>query len=182
MLSIRALAAVLVSFMVLMSGSALAAKGFSHSYADVGYLYTDGDDYEVDSVLVDASFELFDYIALRAAFKRGAINDYPGDSPDLNEFRGGLRGFYSFADSLDVYGDAMFFNAKLNGNNTTETDIGGLYEAGIRYQLAKKFEIDASYRYISGDLDEGFLRCGRRHQADQKLCSESQRRVRGRKY
>ncbi len=160
MRSRTSLAAVLIGLLVSVSGPAMAAKGFSYSYADVGYLATDGDELEVDSVLVDASFGVFEYVALRGGFRRGWVNDYPGDSPDLTEFRVGARGHYTLLKKLDVYADAIYFNSKLNGNQTTQTDIGGIYEAGLRYQLAKKFELDASYRHVSGEIDADFLVVG----------------------
>ena len=55
-----------------------------------------------------------------------------------------------------MFVDVMGFNAKLNGNKTTKTDIGIIYEAGLRYLLHKKFEANASYRRVGGGLNKDF--------------------------
>ncbi|MGD2076294.1 MAG: hypothetical protein PVI91_03185 [Gammaproteobacteria bacterium] len=143
-----------------------AAKGLSYSYADVGYQYSDldapEDSIDVDSGLVDASFGMFEYVALRGGFRRGSI-DAPGESVDLTEFRLGARGHYGLMKIMDVYGEALYFNQKLNGSGdgiSSRTEIGGIYEAGLRLQAHKKAEIDLAYRYVSGDLDESFIVAG----------------------
>lgn len=137
-------------------GSPVWAAGLSYSYADVGYQRTNGDPVDLNGGLVDASFGIFEYIALRAGFLRANTDNFPGDTPDLNEFRGGLRGHYSIIKNLDVFADVIGFNAKLNGNQTTATDIGILYEAGVRYLPHKRFEANASYKRIGGDLNKDF--------------------------
>lgn len=140
----------------LLAGNPATAKGLSYSYADFGYQRTNGDPVDLNSGIVDASFGIFDLIALRAGFTRAQTDNFPGDSPDLTEFRGGLRVHYSLAKPLDVFGDVMGFNAKLNGNQTTSTDIGIIYEAGARFLAHKKLELNASYKRVGGDLNKDF--------------------------
>ncbi len=153
----KTLAAVLAGLFALgLSPAATAAKGFSYSYADVGYQFTDGDGVDFNNGFVDASFGIFDMFALRAAFRRGNTDDVPGDNQDLTEFRFGGRGHYAVMKKLDVFGDLMAFNAELNSNRTTRKDVGFIYEGGVRYQAAKKLELNASYKYLSGDVDEDF--------------------------
>ncbi len=153
----KALAAVFAGLLALaLSPVASAAKGFKYSYADVGYQFTDGDDIDFTSGSVDASFSIFKMFALRASYRRGNTDDIPGNNVNLNEFRYGGRGHYKVMDKLDAFGDVMAFNAQFNSNETTSKDIGFIYEAGVRYQAAKKLELNTSYRYFSGDIDEGF--------------------------
>ncbi len=153
----KTLATVLAGSLVLaLSPAVMAAKGFSYSYADVGYQRTDGDSVDFDNGLVDASFGIFDLFALRAGFRRGNTSDVPGDNLDLTEFRFGGRGHYTLVDKLDVFGDVMAFNAELNSNQTTRKDVGFIYEAGLRFMVVKKLEVNASYKYLSGDVDENF--------------------------
>jgi opacity protein-like surface antigen len=153
----KTLATVLAGALVLvLSPAVMAAKGFSYSYADVGFQRTDGDGVDFDHGLVDASFGIFDMFALRAAFRRGNTSDIPGNNLDLTEFRFGGRGHYKLMDKLDVFGDVMAFNAELNSNQTTLKDVGFIYEAGVRFKVVKKLEVNTSYKYFSGDVDEAF--------------------------
>jgi opacity protein-like surface antigen len=153
----KTLATVLSGSLVLvLSPAVMAAKGFSYSYADVGYQRTDGDGIDFDSGVVDASFGIFDMFALRAGFRRGNTSDIPGDTLDLTEFRVGGRGHYAVMKKLDIFGDIQAFNAKFNSNQSTFNDAGAIYEAGVRFQAAKKLEVNASYRYVSGDVDDDF--------------------------
>ena len=153
----KTLATVLAGSLVLaLSPAVMAAKGFSYSYADVGYQRIDGDGVDFDNGMVDASFGIFDIFALRAGFRRGNTSDIPGDNLDLTEFRVGGRGHYKLMKKLDVYGDLLGFNAKFNSNQSTFNDAGAIYEAGLRFQVVKKLEVDAGYRYVSGDVDDDF--------------------------
>jgi hypothetical protein len=162
----QALRAVLIGAVACAVSSPVAAKGLSYSYADVGYQYSDldapEDSVDVHSGLVDASFGVHEYVALRGGFRRGSI-DIPGESTDLTEFRVGARGHYNVMKPLDVYGEALYFNQKLNGSGdgiSSKTETGGRYEAGFRLQAHKKAEIDLAYRYVSGDMDESFIVAG----------------------
>jgi len=161
MISKNIFEALMVCALVSICGPAVAARGFEYSYADVGYNRVNGDNFDVNSAQVDASFGIFDHLALRAGYLRGQADDFPkiqdssGD-PDVNEFRFGVRPHYSVSKSLDLYADLIYFNAKFNGNRTN-TDIGGIYAAGLRYQAFKKLEIDVGGQYRSGDTDSAFF-------------------------
>jgi hypothetical protein len=158
----KALGALTMGALAWAVSAPLAAGGLSYSYADVGYQYTEvdapQDSIDINSGLADLSFGVHEYGALRAGFRRGTV-DVPGDATDLTEFRVGARGHYGLLDALDVYGEALYFNAKYNGD-TSSTDIGGRYEGGFRLQAHKKAEIDLAYRYVSGDWDESFIVAG----------------------
>jgi len=162
----QAIRALLVGALASAVSVPVAAKGLSYSYVDVGYqrseLDAPSDTIDIDSGLVDASFGVHEYVALRGGFRRGSI-DIPGQSTDLTEFRVGARGHYSLLEALDVYGEGLYFNQKLNGSGdgiSSKTEIGGIYEGGFRLQAHKKAEIDLAYRYVSGDLDESFIVAG----------------------
>jgi hypothetical protein len=166
MYSKKAYRALLISLSVCMVPPAFAAKGLSYSYADVGYQLTEldtpdssVDEPDFDSVLVDASVGLYDFFALRGGFRRGVIDNDVDSKVDLTEFRAGGRGHYSVLDNVDVYVDAIYFNAKFNGDSTN-TDIGGIYEAGFRVKGGKIGELDAAYRRVSGDIDQNYIVIG----------------------
>lgn len=133
----------------------VAARGLNYSYVDVGYQRTNGDPVDVDAGAVDLSVGLMQWLALRGGYERGTVDNYPGDSPDLSEFRAGARAHFSVTDSLDLFGDVQYFNQKLNGKST-HTDLGFVDEAGVRFQAAKPLELNASYKYIGGDLNDHF--------------------------
>jgi hypothetical protein len=154
--AIRKVAAAAFICAVFSVASPVWAAGLNYSYADAGYYRSSGDPVNLDGVLVDASFGVFDLMALRAGFIRAATVNIPNDSPDLTEFRVGMRLHYTLVKNLDLFGDVLGFNAKLNGNKSTSTDIGIIYEAGVRYLLHKRFEANASYKRIGGDLNKDF--------------------------
>lgn len=160
----KAFKALLVSALLLAGGPVFAAKGFNYSFADVGYNYLDGDDFEMDSGQVDASFGTFKNLALRAGYTRGWTDDFPenkdpsGD-PDVNEFRFGFQPHYSLFKPLDIFADLIYVNTKLNGD-VSNTDIGYIYGAGIRYQAFKKVEFRLAGEYRSGSVDEAFVVLG----------------------
>jgi hypothetical protein len=156
----KAVRALLVATFALMLSPGLAAKGLEYSYADVGYLKYNGDDYDVHAGTVDAFFGVFEILQLRMGYTRGRAENFPkpvdpSGHPDVNEFRFGLRPHYSFGKTFDLYGDVQYFNVKFNGDRTN-TDIGWIYAGGFRWQALKWAELDLGGEYRSGDIDAGF--------------------------
>lgn len=153
-----------VVILAMFTAPAFAAKGLAQSFADVGYHRFNGDDYDVDGVMVDAAFGIFEYVSLRGGYMRGWTDSFPQDrdrsgDPDLNDFRFGLRPHYSFSKDFDVYMDLLYNNKKFNGDSS-ETEIGGIYGAGMRYLMLKKLEVDLGVEYRSADIDSEFLKVG----------------------
>ncbi len=144
-----------IAGLVLAASNSVFARGLEHSYADVGYQRINGDSVDYDSGLVDGVFGLYDFFALRGGFLRGHTDDFPDGNVDLTEFRAGIRLQYSVLKQLDLFGDALGFNAKLNGDSSS-TDIGMIYEVGARYLALKKLELNASYKRVGGDLNKDF--------------------------
>jgi hypothetical protein len=165
MTSKKALKALLVSATaLLLAPAALNAKGFSYSYADVGYERINGDEFDVDGAAANASFGVHDFVALQAGYVRGWTDGFPKDQdpsgdPDMNQFQVGVRPHYSFTNKLDVYGDFIWVNTKFNGDRSN-SDIGYVYAAGVRYQTFKRLELRIAGEYQSGDVDEAFLVIG----------------------
>jgi hypothetical protein len=166
MSSYKTLGALLIGSLLWIASPA-GAKGLSQSFADVGYLRVEADDFDMNAGTVNAAFELYDYFSLRGGFTRGKTEDFDtfnqsepsDDSPDFTEFRVGIRPHYSFSDRGDVFVDLIYFNNKLNGDKSN-TDIGGIYAAGIRYRLFKKAELLLAGEHRSGDVDETFVVIG----------------------
>jgi hypothetical protein len=166
MISRKALGVVLVMSVAPIAFPAMAAKGFSYSFVDAGYQYTSGDPENFKVGLLNASFGVFDYLALRAGFQRGKIEDYPpakandANDPDFQEFQLGLRGHYSLMKKkLDVFGTGTWFYNSINSNSSgvsSISDAGGLFDVGVRFQATKKWELDAAVEYRTGDYDGTF--------------------------
>jgi len=162
MISRKALGVVLIISMAPIASPLMAAKGFSYSFVDAGYQYSSGDPENFKVGLLNASFGVFDYIALRAGFQRGTIEDYPpakdGSDPDFTEFQAGLRGHYPLMKKkLDVFGTGTWFYNSINGNDVSSISEGGaLVDAGVRFQATKKWELDAAVEYRTGDYDGTF--------------------------
>jgi hypothetical protein len=162
MISRKALAVLLIISSASIAFPVMAAKGFNYSFVDVGYQYTSGDPENFKVGLLNASFGLFDYVALRAGFQRGTIEDYQpannGSDPDFTEFQAGLRGHYPLMKKkLDVFGTGTWFYNSINGNNSSSISEGGaLVDGGVRFQATKKWELDAAVEYRTGDYDGTF--------------------------
>ena len=162
MISRKALGVVLIVSMAPMVSPLMAAKGFSYSFVDAGYQYTSGDPENFKVGLLNASFGIFDYVALRAGFQRGTIEDYPpakdSSDPDFTEFQAGVRGHYPLMKKkLDVFGTGTWFYNSINSSNVSSISEGGaLVDAGVRFQATKKWELDAAVEYRTGDYDGTF--------------------------
>jgi len=162
MISKKALGVVLIISSAPIASPVMAAKGFSYSFVDAGYQYSSGDPENFKVGLLNASFGIFDYFALRAGFQRGTIEDYPpakdGSDPDFTEFQAGLRGHYPLMKKkLDVFGTGTWFYNSINGNDVSSISEGGaLVDAGVRFQATKKWELDAAVEYRTGDYDGTF--------------------------
>ena len=166
MIPTKALGVVLLVAVATIASPVMAAKGFSYSFVDAGYQYTSGDPEDFHVGLLNASFGVFDYVALRAGFQRGKIKDYPpsearnGDDPDFHEFQAGLRGHYPLMKKkLDIFGTGTWFYNSINSNSSgvsSISDAGGIVDAGVRFQATKNWELDAAVEYRSGDYSGTF--------------------------
>ena len=140
MISTKALGVVLIVSMAPMVSPLMAAKGFSYSFVDAGYQYTSGDPENFKVGLLNASFGIFDYVALRAGFQRGTIEDYPhakdSSDPDFTEFQAGVRGHYpQMKKKLDVFGTGTWIHNRINSSKVSAISEGGaLVDAGVRFQ------------------------------------------------
>jgi hypothetical protein len=164
MISRKALAVLLIISIAPIASPVMAAKGFDYSFVDVGYQYTSGDPENFKVGLLNASFGTFDYVALRAGFQRGKIEDYPpangSSDPDFTEFQAGLRGHYPLMKKkLDLFGTGTWFYNSINSNSSgvsSNSEGGGLADLGVRFQATKKWELDAAVEYRSGDYSGTF--------------------------
>jgi hypothetical protein len=164
MISRKALAVLLIISIAPIASPVMAAKGFNYSFVDVGYQYTSGDPENFKVGLLNASFGTFDYVALRAGFQRGKVEDYPpangSSDPDFTEFQAGLRGHYPLMKKkLDLFGTGTWFYNSINSNSSGVSSIsegGGLADLGVRFQATKKWELDAAVEYRSGDYSGTF--------------------------
>jgi hypothetical protein len=166
MISRKVLGVVLILSIAPIALPAMAAKGFSYSFVDAGYQYTSGDPENFQLGVLSASFGIFDYVALRAGFQRGKISDYPSaednnaSDPDFHEFQAGLRGHYPLIKKkLDLFGTGTWFYNSVNGNSSGVSSIsegGGLFDAGVRFQATKRWELDGAVEYRSGDYSGTF--------------------------
>ena len=157
MVSKKALWALVIGSLALLASPVFAAKGFSYTYVDAGYEYVDGDESSFKLGAVNGSFDTFEYVALRAGFKRGKIEDYPpangGSDPDYNEFSAGARGHYPLIKKkLDGFAGGTWFYNSINGNNvSSNSDWGGIFDVGIRYKAFKRFELNVWGRHREAD-------------------------------
>lgn len=161
MSSKKAFMALFVPLCVSLCSPALAARGLEYSYADVGYLKYNGDDYDMHGGMVDMSFGVFDFAALRFAYIRGRGEKFPpavepSGTPDINEFHIGVRPHFSLSKTFDLYAEVLYVNQKINGD-LSHTDIGWAYTGGFRWQALKWAELNLAGQYRSGSIDAPFV-------------------------
>lgn len=154
----NAFRAALVITILSLASPAMAAKGFDYTFVDIGYQYTDGDPETIKAALVDGSFDVFKYVALRAGFRRGKMDNYLNREPKYNEFQAGAQGHYPLIkNKLDAIVGANWFYSTINDSQlSSNTDSGGIFDAGVRYQVLKLLELDAGIRYRSGNFSKTF--------------------------
>lgn len=162
----QALTALSVLVLPNIAGNAIAAKGMEYSYFDLGYEYTDVDDDDQGSsfklAAIEGSFAIFDLVALRAGFKRGKLEDFPSTNgsadPDFTEFQFGGWGHYSLVKKkLDIYGGANWFYNSRNSSSSgvsSVSDAGAIVDAGLRYALHKRVELQLGGEHRTGDYND----------------------------
>ncbi|HHJ17105.1 MAG TPA: hypothetical protein ENJ80_10455 [Gammaproteobacteria bacterium] len=155
--STKAIGVLLVSALVGIATPVLAGKGFKYTYVDAGYEFVDGDKNNIKMGVVNGSFDTFEYVALRAGFKRGQVEDYPppngNDDPDFYEFSAGARGHYPLIKKkLDGFaGGTWFYNSINDSNISSKSDWGGIFDVGIRYKAFKRLELNVWGRHRTAD-------------------------------
>ncbi|MFQ5642742.1 MAG: outer membrane beta-barrel protein [Thiogranum sp.] len=178
----KALWALVIGSLTLLASPAFAAKGFSYSYLDVGYEYTDIDESDDGSSFklasINASFDTFKHVALRAGFKRGRLEGLPkangsDDDPDFTEGQAGGWGHYTLMKKkLDVFAGANWFYNSINSSSSgvsSTSDAGFIFDAGVRFRALKWLELDMAGEHRSGDFDDNVLVVGSRFKARKKL-------------
>ena len=180
--STKAIGALVAGSLVLLASPVFAAKGFSYSYVNLGYEYTDIDDSDDGSsfklAVVDASFDTFDLVALRAGFKRGRLEGIPksgggDDDPDFTEFQAGAMGHYTvIKKKLDVFAGANWFYNSRNSSSSgvsSLSDAGAIVDGGVRYSALKWLELELAGEYRTGDYDDTVLVFSPRFKVTKKL-------------
>ncbi len=155
----RALFLTLLGTTLLAAGPA-SSKGFKYSFADFLYNNIDGGNEfaDADSFSAKGSFAVHDYVHLIGGIERGQV-DAPQGAPalDATEFTVGIGGNYDFSKTVSTYLDALWFDTKLNSDETTLDQGGYKGEAGLRYQVNKPLELNLYYVYTGGEVDAGAL-------------------------
>jgi len=178
----KALWALVIGSLALLASPVFAAKGFSYSYLDVGYEYTDIDDDDQGSSFrlgtINASFDTFTYVALRAGFKRGELDSFPvapgnDDNPDFTEVQAGGAGHFPIIKKrLDIFAGANWFYNSRNSSSrgvTSVSDAGYIADGGIRLSAFKWLEMELAGEHRSGDYDDTVLVAGTRFKVTKKL-------------
>ncbi|GEM_PF-2208577 len=179
----KALWALVIGSLALLASPVFAAKGFSYSYLDAGYEYTDIDDSDNGSDFklgaINASFDTFTYVALRAGFKRGKLEDLPKKNgvdkadPDYTEFQAGAAGHYPLMKKrLDVIVGANWFFNSINSSSRgvgSKSDGGYIIDGSLRLNALKWLELELGGEHRSGDMDDDVLVVGSRFKVWKKL-------------
>ena len=167
----RLLAVVASVCLVMLAQPAMAAKGFSYTYAEAGYRNIDADSVEGDGVEFNVQYGATDYFHILFSYSRLWIDDLDGVSSvdvDLDEFKVGFGGHYPIMDKVDLVGQVVYVDDEFTGKvqlpgDFTKTRISDTeegYEATFfgRIQAMKKLEMTPHvvYRDVGSDSDTGF--------------------------
>ena len=167
----RLLVVVASACLALLAQPAMAAKGFSYTYAEAGYRNIDADSIEGDGAEFNVSFGATDYFHILFSYSRLWIDEIDGLSSvdvDLDEYKVGFGGHYPIMDKVDLVGQVSYVDDEFRGkarfpfqaskSRVSETDEG--YEATFfgRIQAMKKLEMTPHvvYRDVGSDSDTGF--------------------------
>ena len=169
----RLLAVLVSTCLVLLSQSAMAAKGFNYNYVEGGYRNVDGDSFEADGLEVGFSFGATDYVHIIGRYSHLSVDKIkfarsPGLDLDLDEFKIGFGGNYPIMDKVDLVLDASYVDEELTGkakkkdfaNKTRINDKSEGYEVTFfgRIQALKQLEMTPHvvYRDVGSNSDTGF--------------------------
>jgi hypothetical protein len=147
-----------------------AAKGFNYSYGEAGYmnLSTDEFDGSASGATARLSFGATDHIHVKAEYSHFSSVDIQKktffgkttDSVDIDRFVIGIGGNFqvledvSFIKRLDVLTTVSYYDAEYT-KDSNRSDRGYQIEPGIRAQVMKKLELDASLTHLNIDNFDG---------------------------
>ncbi|MGD2056680.1 MAG: outer membrane beta-barrel protein [Gammaproteobacteria bacterium] len=147
-----------------------AAKGFNYSYGEAGYTNLSDDklDGHANGATVRLSFGATDHIHVKGEYSHfGSVDERSSGkkdkSVDIDRFIIGLGGNLtvlkdvSFLKRLDVLTTISYYDAEYS-KDSNRSDRGYQIEPGIRAQVMKKLELDASVTRLDIDNynDTGF--------------------------
>lgn len=171
-MNIKGLLAIAASAcMVILPQASFAAKGFSYTYVDAGYRGIWADSMDADGVAFNLSYGATDHIMVLASYHHLWQDEAEGYSKvdvDIDEFKIGGGGHYSFGDSFDLVGSIVYVTDKSTGDavppgESDKTRIKGSregFEAAVsgRWQAMEKLELTPMvvYRDVGDDSDTGF--------------------------
>jgi len=150
------------------------AKGFSYTYVEAGYQGLRADSIDADGVNFDLSFGATDHIMVLLGYSHLIQDSALGLSSvdvDIDEFRMGGGGHFSFGKRFDLVGSVVYVTKKSSGEarfpgDTSKSRVSGSddgYEVEIsgRIQALKKLEVTprviyrdvGSFSEVGGGLD-----------------------------
>ena len=167
----RLLAVVASACLAMLAQPAMAAKGFSYTYAEAGYRNVDGDSIEGDGAEFNVQYGATDYFHILFSYTRLWIDKIDGLSSvdvDLDEFKVGFGGHYPIMDKVDLVGQVSYVDDEFKGKarlpfETTKSRVNAKdegYEATFfgRIQAMKKLEMTPHivYRDVGSNSETGF--------------------------
>ena len=139
---------------------AAAAKGPEYTYAELGYVYSNGDDIDGNGFDANISFGATDLIFLKFGYQRDWLEKRLENVPpcptnicwvdfDANKFLIGGGVHYTVMDKLDLVGSLSYVDIEYSGIVPSQGDDG--YEAaiGVRSMLSKDLELNGFVSYVT---------------------------------
>lgn len=123
---------------------ATAADGPEYTYAELGYVNTNGDDVDGDGFDANISFGATDLIFLKFGYRRDwlDVTGVTGDV-DANTFLIGAGAHYTVMDQLDLVGSLSYVDIEYSSITPSQGDDGYEASIGVRSMVTKELELNA---------------------------------------
>jgi hypothetical protein len=142
------------------------AKGPSYTYAEIGYVHFDADQYDGNGAEVNISYGATEHIFVKLGYSRLFVDATTVSGIDIDQFNIGMGGRMSVTKNVDVLGVVSYVDREYSGGIPTEADEGYQVDLGVRGMVTKKAELNAtaSFRHmnqtsvmgVADDEDLGF--------------------------
>jgi len=123
-------------------------NGFSWTFAELNYMWLDSDnaDQTFDGFELKGSLEIFFNLFLQASYAKLS------DDSDFDQYGLGLGWHFPVGDRVDLFGILAWSKAEIDGGGVDEDEDGMTAEAGARFWLTPKIELNGQVEWA--DIDE----------------------------
>lgn len=151
-----------------LSSLAAAADSFSYNYIEGGFGELDGGDFDDgEALFVRGAYDIANNIGLVGGVYLGEIED-----TDVTALEIGAQFHQTIQSNLSFHAGVRLFHLEVEAGAGEEDDTGFIVNAGLRFQVQPKLQLEGDVKYLSNDLmdDDGLgLEAGVRYYLNPQL-------------